>query len=80
MISVRPANQTDGHLAGWVSVCGKTFNFVIFSDYIYDNVKLCMMVVLTELYILTTFIILDSISRSQKCETVLTENCMFLSD
>ena len=45
------------------------------------NVKLCMMVVFTELYpfMQLTFSDLDCISRSQQCQTVLTENVMFLS-
>ena len=43
MISVRLAHP--------VSVCGKNFNVVIFSDTINTiNVKLCMMVVLIDLY------------------------------
>ena len=43
MISVR--------LAGWVSICGKNFNVTVFSDTInMINVKLCMMILLIELY------------------------------
>ena len=43
MVSVKPAGQ--------LTICGKNFNFVIFSDTInMINVKLCMMVVLIELY------------------------------
>ena len=43
MVSVTPA--------GRVSVCGKNFNVVIFSNTVnMINVKLCMMVVLIELY------------------------------
>ena len=44
MISVRLADQ--------VSVCGKNFNVAIFSDTInVVNVKLCMMVILIEIYL-----------------------------
>ena len=44
MITVRPA--------GRVFVCGKNFNVAIFSDTInMIHVKLCMMVVLIELYL-----------------------------
>ena len=39
-------------VCGQVSICGKNFNFVIFSDTVnMINVKLCMMVVLIELYL-----------------------------
>ena len=47
MISVRLAGQ----LVGWESVCGKHFNVAIFLEAIIKiNVKLCMVVVLIELY------------------------------
>ena len=40
-----------GRPAGRMSACGNNFNVAIFSDTINTiNVKLCMMVVLTELY------------------------------
>ena len=46
MISIRP----DGR-PGRLSACGEKFNVAIFSDIIIMiNVKLCMMVVLIELY------------------------------
>ena len=71
-MSGRPA----GWLASQVSICGKTFNIVIFLDTINIlNVKLCIMVVFIELY---QFIPLAGghycISSSQQCQTVLTEN------
>ena len=41
-----------GRPAGRVSVCGKHFNVAIFTDTINTmNVKVCVMVVLTELYL-----------------------------
>ena len=54
MISVRLAGWTDRRTAGWlanrVSEYGKNFNVAIFLDTInMINVKLCMMVILTEL-------------------------------
>ena len=51
MMNVRPAGQ-----ASRMSICGKNFNVAIFSDamnIIY--VKLCMMVVLNELYTFIPF-------------------------
>ena len=53
----------------------QNFNFQIFSDSINGiKVKLCMVVLYTELYLLSD---LDIISRSQQCQTALTENSMF---
>ena len=64
-------------LAGGLSVCGKHFNVAIFLDTINTtNVEVCVMVVL----IYTTFSGLLCISRSQQCQTVLTDNVTFLSD
>ena len=41
-----------GWPAGWVSICGKNFKILIFSDTVnVINVKLCMMVLLIELYL-----------------------------
>ena len=69
-------------LVGQVSGLVENLNIGIFSDTInVINVKFCMMVVFTELYpfMQLTFSDLDCISRSQQCQTVLTENVMFLS-
>ena len=45
-------------MAGQLSVCGENLNIAIFSDTIkVMNVKLCMMVVLTELYLLMPFLV-----------------------
>ena len=58
------------------SVCGKTFKVAVFSDTInMINVKFCMMVLLIELYPFTSLsvILIDRISRSQQCQTLLTE-------
>ena len=62
--------------------CGKNFNAVIFSDTInVINVKLCMMVLLSELYLFISLsVIFDHISTSQKCQTVLTAKFMFSFD
>ena len=55
----------------------ENFNTGIYSDTInVINVKLCIMV----LHFQTTFSDLDHISRSQQCQTVLTENVMILFD
>ena len=48
IISVGPAKQV-------IVRCGKNFNVAIFSHYEYDNVKLCMMVLLTKLYLFVPF-------------------------
>ena len=42
------------------------------------NVKLCMMVVLIKLYPFIPLIYFDGISRSQQCQTVLTENYVLI--
>ena len=59
MISVRPAS--------WVSLRGKNFNVVIFSD---TPIKLCMMVVLIELYLFmplsVTLIVFQGLSRAKQ--------------
>ena len=58
----------------------ETVNVGIYSDTINVlHVKLCMMILLIELYLFTTLSDLDHISRSQQCRTVLTENFVFLS-
>ena len=74
IISVRPA--------GRFYVCDKNVDVTIFSDVInMIIVKLCMMVVLFKLYpFIATFSDLECISRSQQCQTVLTEKFMFVSD
>ena len=63
-----------------MSVCGKDFNVAVFLDTGINmiNIKLCSMVVHVELLpIHTTFSDLDCSSRSQQCQTALTENFMF---
>ena len=73
MISVRPAGQ--------VFVCGKNFNVAIFSDTInMINVKICMVVIFIELYPFKPLLVTLTISRSQQCQTVLTENFICLSN
>ena len=65
-------------LAGQVSGIVKNFNMGIFSGTItVINVRLSMIVLDIELY---TFSDPDIILKSQQCQTVLTENFMFLSD
>ena len=84
MKHVSPCNdQCDGGWQPSILKWKKLNNDVIFLDTInMINVKLCMMVVLIELYpfipILVTLTV--CISRSQCGQTVLTENFMFLSD
>ena len=73
MISARPASQLSTH--------GKNFNVAIFLDTVnMVNVKLCMMVVLTELYPFMPLCDPDSISKSQQGQTVLMEHFMFFSN
>ena len=56
-------------LIGEVSGLVKNFNNGIYSDTMnMINIKLCMMILLTELYMfIPLFIYLDQISRSQQC-------------
>ena len=66
-----------------MSVWGENlcYNFIGHNKYV--NVKLCMMVGLNELYPcipISVITIKGCISVSQQCQTVLTENFMFLSD
>ena len=67
-------------LVGQVSGLVENFNVGLASDTInMIKVKLCMVVLLTELLpVHITFIDLDHISRSQQCHTVYTENVLFL--
>ena len=60
----------------------ENFNTGIFSDTInVINIKLCMMVPHINLYLFfTLFSELDTISKSQQCQAVLTENFLFLLD
>ena len=63
---------------GQVSGLVKNSNIAIYTDTInVINVKLCMMVLLIDY---TPFSDLDHISRSQQCQTVLTENFVFFSN
>ena len=68
--------------AGWLSVCGKNFNIAIFSDIINDTGQTPHDGSSTHwaLPIDTTFSDLDCISKSQQCQTGLTENSIFSSD
>ena len=70
MINVRPADcLCTANIANFL----ETMNVI--------KVKLCMMVVLIALYPVVPLLSdLDCISRSQQCQTVLTENFIFLSD
>ena len=68
-------------LAGQLSICGKKFNFAIFLDTInIINDKLCMMVVLIELYPLIPLSVTLIVYQGHRRITVLTENSKFLSD
>ena len=61
-----------------VSGLVKNFNIGIYSYKInVINAKLCMMVLLVELYLFISLSDLDHISRSQQCQIVLTTNVMF---
>ena len=68
--------------AGRVSAFGKNFNIVIFSNTInMITVKVCMMVVLIELYLLIPLSLTLIIFQGHNIvETGLTENFMFLFD
>ena len=76
MISVRPAS--------WVIVWhGKNFNVAIFLDTInVINVKLCLMVLLIELYLPfdTASNDFNPISRSQQCQLFSNDIFLFLSN
>ena len=64
-----------------VSRLVKNCNIEIFSDTInVISVKLCMMILLVELYLLIPFNVLDLISRLQHCRAVLSEHFLFISD
>ena len=74
MVSIRPA-------ACWLSGVAKKINIVIFSDTInVINVKLCMMLLLIDLYLFIPLSVTDHISRSKECQTILTEKFMLSSD
>ena len=70
MVSIRPT-------ACWLSGVAKKINIVIFSDTInVINVKLCMMLLLIELYLFILFSVMltvELISRTQQCLTLLIE-------
>ena len=61
MISVRPA--------GWLIVrCGKNFNVAVFSDTMnVINFKLCMMVLLIELYLFIPLLVPLTIFQGHRC-------------
>ena len=66
-----------------MNVYDKNFNVAIFWDIVnMINVKLCMMVVLTELYSYIPISMTLFTSSPQQCQAVLTENSVkiFLSD
>ena len=68
-------------LVDQVSRLVENFNMGIFSDTVnVINVKLCMMILLVELYLLIPFNVLDLISRLQHCRAVLSEHFLFISD
>ena len=69
-------------LAGQVSTCGINFNVVIFLDTInVINVKLCIMVVLIELYSFIPVSVTSIVFQSRSSVlTDLSENFMVLSD
>ena len=72
MISVR--------LASCLTVCSNNFNLAVFLDTVnMINIKLCIMVVLTEPYPLIPLSV-TLMYFKVLCQTVLTETFIFLSD